>query len=78
MNGNTLCSAQGQPHLLHGVDRPSLEWDSSGVDLSAADFALMATWHANVVRVALDQDFWLADSPRYSAGYAPRVDQAVG
>ena len=34
-----------------------------GEDLSAADFALMASWHANVVRVALNQDFWLSDSP---------------
>src|SRR5271157_5660999 len=40
VNGNTLCTAAGKPHLLHGVDRPSLEWDASGEDLSAADFAL--------------------------------------
>src|SRR5579871_4903408 len=39
VNGNTLCTPSGQPHLLHGVDRPSLEWDANGVDLSAADFA---------------------------------------
>src|SRR6185312_12833083 len=75
VNGNTLCTPAGEPHLLHGVDRPSLEWDATGQDLSAADFALMATWHANVVRVALDQDFWLSDAPQYAAGYAPLVDQ---
>jgi endoglucanase len=77
VNGNTLCTAAGKPHLLHGVDRPSLEWDATGQDLSAADFALMATWHANVVRVALDQDFWLSDAPQYAAGYAPLVDQVM-
>jgi aryl-phospho-beta-D-glucosidase BglC (GH1 family) len=77
VNGNTLCASQGMPHLLHGVDRPSLEWNVQGQQLSAADFALMASWHANVVRVALNQDFWLSDSPNYSAGYAPRVDQVV-
>jgi endoglucanase len=77
VNGNTLCTPDGRPHLLHGVDRPSLEWDPNGVQLSAADFVLMASWHANVVRVALNQDFWLSDSPSYAAGYAARVDQAV-
>ena len=37
----------------------------------------MATWNANVVRIALNQDFWLAASPLYDPGYAPLVDQAV-
>jgi endoglucanase len=77
VNGNTVCTPQGKPHLLHGVDRPSLEWAVTGQNLSAADFASMATWHANVVRVALDQDFWLEDSPHYAATYAPLVDQVV-
>jgi aryl-phospho-beta-D-glucosidase BglC (GH1 family) len=77
VNGNTLCTASGRPHLLHGVDRPSLEWNAAGVDLSPTDFATMATWRANVVRVALDQDFWLADSPRYAASYPATVDQVI-
>src|ERR1700722_19708291 len=25
VNGNTVCTPEGKPHLLHGVDRPSLE-----------------------------------------------------
>jgi aryl-phospho-beta-D-glucosidase BglC (GH1 family) len=77
VNGNTLCTQTGRPHLLHGVDRPSLEWSVTGDSLSAADFVAMAGWHANVVRVSLDQDFWLSASPSYSAGYAPLVDQVV-
>jgi hypothetical protein len=77
VNGNTLCTPQGRPHLLHGVDRPSLEWNAQGEHLSAADFAAMAGWNANVVRVALSQDFWLSDSPNHAAGYAARVDQVV-
>ncbi len=77
VNGNTICTPAGKPHLLHGVDRPSLEWSTTGQNLSPADFVTMASWHANVVRVALNQDFWLSESPAYSAGYAPLVDDVV-
>lgn len=77
VNGNTICTADGRPHLLHGVDRPSLEWNSAGEHLSAADFQLMATWNANAVRVALNQDYWLAASPIHDARYIPLVDQVI-
>jgi endoglucanase len=77
VNGNTICTADGRPHLLHGVDRPSLEWSSGGENLSLADFRLMASWNANVVRIALNQDFWLAASPLFDPNYAGMVDSAV-
>jgi len=77
VNGNTICTPAGRPHLLHGVDRPSLEWSTTGQNLSQADFSLMATWNANVVRIALNQDFWLAASPKFDPGYAAVVDNAV-
>lgn len=77
VNGNTICTAGGQPHLFHGVARPSLEWDANGNHLSAEDFAAMASWRANVVRVALNQDFWLSDSPSFSSGYAAQVDTTI-
>jgi hypothetical protein len=77
VNGNTICTADGRPHLFHGVDRPSLEWSSVGQGLSPSDFTLMASWHANVVRVALNQDFWLAQSPLFDPNYAALVDSAI-
>jgi hypothetical protein len=77
-NGNTVCTAAGSPHLFHGVDRPSLEWSISGQNLSADDFALMGSWKANAVRIALNQDFWLSASPLFNADYAGRVDTAIG
>jgi endoglucanase len=77
VNGNTICTADGRIHLFHGVDRPSLEWTSRGENLSAADFQLMATWKANSVRIALNQDFWLSESRYYDASYAARVDSVV-
>ncbi|HVV48552.1 MAG TPA: glycoside hydrolase family 5 protein [Polyangia bacterium] len=77
VNGNTVCTATGNPHLFHGVDRPSLEWSSTGEQLSASDFQLQAGWDANVVRIALNQDFWLSASPIADANYPTTVDAAV-
>jgi endoglucanase len=77
VDGPTIYDASHKAHLFHGVDRPSLEWDSMGVNLSQTDYQLMAAWKANVVRIALNQDFWLADSPAYDDGYAPLVDAQV-
>jgi endoglucanase len=77
VNGNTVCTTAGTAHLFHGVDRPSLEWASTGERLSAADFRLMGTWKANVVRIALNQDFWLAGSKYADPAYPARVDSAV-
>jgi endoglucanase len=77
VNGNTLCTAAGRPHLFHGVDRPSLEWLSTGENLSPSDFELMRSWNANVVRIGLNQDFWLAGSALSDPDYPSRVEDAV-
>jgi endoglucanase len=75
--GNTVCTPAGKAHLFHGVDRDSMEFSVTGQYLSAKDFQAMGAWHANVVRVALNQDYWLSGSPTYSSDYAPLVDQVV-
>ncbi len=75
-NGATVCAADGTPHLFHGVDRPSMEW-GAGENLVESDFLAMADWHANVVRVALNQDFWLSGAALYQPGYQASVDQVV-
>jgi hypothetical protein len=73
-----VLDAKGQPHLFRGLDRPSLEWSATGSHLSALDYQNMAqSWTANVVRISMNQDFWLSDSPTYSSGYAALVDQQV-
>ena len=77
VRGNSIIGPNGRPFLVHGVDRPSLEWDPQGVNLSLADFQKMASWGVNTVRISLNQDFWLSTSCQYSAGYAARVRQAV-
>jgi endoglucanase len=77
VNGNTVCTAAGNPHMFHGVARPSLEWSSTGEQLSASDFQLQASWDANVSRISLNQDFWLSDSPMADPNYPATVDAAV-
>jgi endoglucanase len=76
-NGGSVCTADGKVRVFHGVDRPSLEWSPFGDAMSPADFALMASWGANVVRIALNQDFWLSGAALYEAQYPPMVDNAV-
>ncbi len=77
VRGSRIIGPDGRPFLVHGVDRPSLEWSPQGVALSAADFRRMRAWGANTVRIPLDQDFWLASACAYSPGYRARVRQAV-
>lgn len=76
-NGTTVCTAAGEPHLFHGVDRPSFEWSTQGQAIGISDFEAMASWHANVVRIALNQDFWLAGAALYDPAYQDRIDRAV-
>src|SRR5262245_51392067 len=72
-NGASVCGADRTPHLFHGVARPSLEWSSSGDNIHLDDFRKMAEWHANVVRIALNQDFWLAGATLHDPSYQDRV-----
>lgn len=67
--GNRIENGAGQPFFVHGVDRPSLEWSCSGQAVSgapgipASDFSTMhSSWHANAVRISLNQDFWLSSA----------------
>lgn len=70
--GNKINDPNGKQVLLRGVDRPSLEWSQTGEQLSLSDYTLMAGWGSNVVRLATNQDFWLA-----STAYAQTIDQQI-
>src|SRR5580704_2391811 len=83
VRGPTIYDSTGAPHLFHGVDRPSLEWSTTGQWnggnlIPASDFALMASaWKANVVRISLNQDFWLSGAKLYNSSYQATVQAAV-
>jgi hypothetical protein len=73
--GNQVLDKSGAVHTFHGVARPSLEWSITGERIAPGDFALMADWKANVVRIALNQRSWLASTT--AKGYQETVKQAV-
>jgi endoglucanase len=63
--GNHLVNAKGNEVLLHGVNRSGTEyacvqgWGIFDGPSSAASVAAIAAWHANVVRIPLNEDCWL-------------------
>lgn len=87
---NTIVDGSGQPFVVHGIGRPSLEWACSGqavtgtAGIPATDFAMMAgDWKANSVRLPLNQNYWLSALGVTVAGqnrclnYVKTVKQAV-
>jgi len=77
VKGNKVYDKNNQVHTFLGVDRCSLEWCATGVNISLYDFQQQASWGSTVVRVPLDQDFWLVGAKNYSAGYINTIQQAV-
>lgn len=77
--GNTIYDYGGNPVVFHGMSRPSLEWNPAGENLSLnpPDYRTMAEWGANIVRLPLNQQFWLPGSADHDAGYQARVDAQV-
>lgn len=71
--GNQILDASGQVHHFHGVSRPSMEWNRRGESIAEYDFQLIKSWGANVVRLPLDQAYWLND-PDYKEYVRTYVD----
>jgi endoglucanase len=53
--------------FFRGIDRPSLEWDSKGNNLSLSDYQKIRSWNSNVIRLAVNQLFWRNDTNGYKA-----------
>lgn len=84
VSGNHIIQ-EGNPEYFnfHGVNRDSLEWSRNnwggcGGDghFTDADYANIASWNANAVRIPLSQANWLGRRCDPDA-YARMVDQAV-
>lgn len=75
--GNRIYDQDGNEHRFRGVARPSLEWNHNGENLSPSDYQLMASWNANVVRIALSQGFWLEGSAAYAPEYKQTIDENI-
>ncbi|MEO5731036.1 MAG: cellulase family glycosylhydrolase [Byssovorax sp.] len=77
VQGNTIYDASNVPHVLHGIARPSMEWSATGEHMGTADFQIMKSWGARVLRIALNQDFWLPGAAKHNGAYVGNVDNAV-
>ncbi len=77
VQGNQFYDSNGDPHVFRGIDRPSLEWNNMGEGLNPQDYEFMASWGANVVRIALNQGFWLEGSIVHAPGYKERIDEQI-
>ncbi len=75
---NAIFDSTGSVRVFHGVNRPSLEWRPDGEHIGAADFRLMReVWKADLVRIPVNQDFWLEGAALHHPDYRANVDRAV-
>lgn len=81
--GNTIIDSRTcKPHRLVGLSLAYLAYEKSHQravldEAVAHDIRLMKSWNANVVRVPLNQSFWLPASRHYSPDYPEMVDRVV-
>jgi endoglucanase len=65
VDGNHLLNGAGHPVRLHGVNRSGTEyaciqgWGIFDGPSSAASVKAIRSWHANIVRIPLNEDCWL-------------------
>jgi endoglucanase len=78
VSGNNIFNANGATHRFHGVSRSGLELDCNDRSMTQEDFNNMKSWNANVVRIPLNQDFWLANAVLYCSRYAENIDRVLG
>ena len=77
VSGNSFYDSNNARHRFHGVARSGLEVNCSDSTITAADFQHMKSWNANVVRLALNQDYWLSGAARFCSSYQTNVDNAL-
>ena len=87
VNGNHFVNGAGATVRVLGVNVPSTEyacdqgWGYAGMPLTVASAEAVARWHANAVRVPLNEDCWLGlnGQPSYGtmAGYRQAMESWV-
>jgi endoglucanase len=83
ISGNHFVNEDGQTIRLLGVDAPSTEyacdqgWGYSSEPLTEATALAIASWHADSVRVPLNEDCWLGLNGQPSYGTQAGYQQAI-
>jgi endoglucanase len=77
--GNRVVDVNGASVRWRGANLPSLIWDVTGSVITEGDATRMASWGANVVRIGLNQGFWLEGATGCDARcYRENVLRVVG
>lgn len=91
-SGRQIVDNAGDEIILKGIVRPSLEWNKTGQYLSEEDMDRMSQWredantcvplsqgvaHPNVVRLDLNEVFWLSSDPESTLGSYRQIVDAV-
>jgi hypothetical protein len=83
--GNQLADPANNPVVLRGVNIISLEWRPDGDNVMQAVNIALKDWHANLLRLPVNQDFWFGHDESWGggesgdggAGYRDLVDQVI-
>jgi len=78
--GNQIRGSDGKLAWLQGVNVPSLEWMPEGDHVLQSVREAAGNWKANVIRLPLNDEYWLGKGPRQDDGgvkYRALVDACV-
>src|SRR5262245_21908091 len=83
--GNRLVDPANNPVVLRGVNIASLEWRPDGDNVMQAVNIALQDWHANLLRLPVNQDFWFGHNQFWTgdesgdggAAYRDLVDQVI-
>lgn len=76
--GNKILNPSGGQVTPRGVNRDGFQFKPTGnYWISDNDFQVMYSWGATMIRLPLNQQYWLSTSCQYDPTYMQRVDQAV-
>ena len=69
VSGTQLLNSANQAVVLRGVDVAGMEWRPDGNNTLLAESTAINTWHANLIRLPLNEDFWFGVNKTDSASY---------
>ncbi|MFZ4115477.1 MAG: glycoside hydrolase family 5 protein [Chthoniobacterales bacterium] len=75
--GDNIVNDKGASIILKGLVRPSLEWNAQGQYLSPSDITNIRNWGANVIRIDLNQGYWLSSAPISTKGSYKQIVDAI-
>ncbi|MHB8682494.1 MAG: glycoside hydrolase family 5 protein [Acidimicrobiales bacterium] len=76
-SGTQILDGNGQPVVLRGIDYYGLAARSESATVNSDTFQKLHAWGTNLVRISLNEDYWMSQSCAYDANYEHEVVQVV-